>query len=95
MANIIILIIFVPLMALAGLCALGTAVMIIYRDVLQFDDKVTDWFDRQFGTGYTLGQPRKHNRLLHLGLAAIMAFFGYACLRYGVVEPIAVYVRSS
>ena len=95
MADIIILIIFVPLMAFIGLGALGTTVMIIYRDVLRFDDKVTDWFDRQFGTGYTLGPSGTHNRLLLLGLAAITAFFGYLCLRYGVVEPIAVYVRSS
>ncbi len=71
MANIIILIIFVPLMALAGLCALGTAVGIIYRDILRIDGNVREWFDGQFGTGYGLGQPRKHNRLLLLGLAAM------------------------
>jgi hypothetical protein len=53
MADIIILIIFVPLMAFIGLGALGTTVMIIYRDVLRFDNKVSDWFEREFGTGHT------------------------------------------
>jgi len=92
MFDFIIFIVGVPLMAFFGLAFLGATFGIIYRDVLRIDDKVSEWFDRQFGTGYGLGQPRKHNRLLLLGLAVIIAFIGYACLRYGVVEPIAEYV---
>ena len=95
MTYIITSIIFVLLMAFLGLCALGTAVIIIYCDILRIDGKVSEWFDSEFGTGYGLGQSRRHNRLLLLAPAVIMVFIGYACLRYGVVEPIAVYVRSS
>ncbi len=89
MFDFIIFIVGVPLMAFLGLAFLGTTVMIIYRDVFRIDDKVSEWFTRQFGTGYGLGYPSEHNRLLLLGLAVFFAFLGYACLRYGVIEPIA------
>ena len=92
MGEFIILIIVVPLMAFLGTYFLGTAVSMIYRDVLRNDDKFTAWLDRQFGTGYGIGISRDHNRLLLIGLAVILTFMGYACLRYGVVEPIAEYV---
>ena len=92
MGEFIILIIVVPLMAFLGTYFLGTAAGLIYRDVLRIDDKVSEWFDRQFGTGYGIGIPRDYNPLLLMGLAVILTFMGYACLRYGVVEPIAEYV---
>jgi len=92
MFEVITLIVVVPLMAFIGTTFLVTAAGMIYRDVLRIDDKVSEWFDRQFGTGYGIGIPRDHNRLLVMGSAVILTFMGYACLRYGVVELIAEYV---
>ena len=95
MSDFIILIIAVPLMAFLGLASLGSAILAIYRDVFGLNDKVSEWLDREIGTGWGLGEPRPRSflgRLVYAGLAVVFAMFAYALLRYGVVEPIAWHV---
>jgi len=95
MVDFIILIIFVPLMAFIGLGFLGSAILMVYRDVIGIDDKVREWLDRQIGTGYGLGRTEQDSgllrRLVYAGLAVVFAILAYSILRYGVVEPIASY----
>ena len=99
MIDYVILIVAIPLMAFIGLGALGTAVLIIYRDLLGIDDKASWWLDRQFGTGFGISKRWTESgsnvllkRLALLGLAVGSGFFGYLCLRYGVAELIAEHV---
>ncbi len=96
MIDFIILIIVVPLMAFIGHSFLGSAILMIYRDVLGIDDKVSEWLDRGFGTGLGLAPTAQGSglsgRLVAVGIAAIFAFLAYLTLRYGVVEPIASHV---
>ena len=96
MADFIILIVLVPLMAFLGFYFLGSAILAIYRDVLGIDDKVSEWLDRGFGTGLGLARTAQGSdlsgRLVVVGIAAIYAFLAYLTLRYGVVEPIASHV---
>ena len=94
MVDFIILIIFVPLMAFIGLGFLGSAILMVYRDVIGIDDKVSEWLDGQVGTGWGLGEPRGSGflaRLVYAGIAVVFAILAYSILRYGVVEPIASY----
>jgi len=98
MVDLVILIIAVPLMAVIGLAFLGTAILITCRDVLGLDNKMTEWFDRQVGTGFGLGNSRVDSSLgplLYVGLAILFAIFAYWFFQYGVVEPIAEYLRLS
>jgi len=98
LADFIILIVVVPLMAFLGFYFLGSAILAIYRDVLGIDDKVSEWLDRGFGTGLGLARidpapgSALSGRLVVVGIAAIFAFLAYLTLRYGVVEPIASHV---
>ncbi len=95
MSDLIILIILVPLMAFIGFTFLGSAILMIYRDVLGFDDKVSEWLDRQVGTGWGLGGRLNDGsfaeRAVYAGIAVVCAILAYWLLRYGVVEPIASY----
>lgn len=96
MSDFIIFIIFVPLMAFIGFGFLGSAILLIYRDVLGFDDKVSEWLDRQVGTGWGLGGRLNENsfakRVVYAGIAVVCAILAYLILRHGAVEPIASYV---
>ncbi len=95
MIDFIILIIVVPLMAFIGLGFLGSAILMIYRDVLGIDDKVSEWLDRQIGTGWALGRTRFSgflDRLVCAGIAVVFAILAYWLLRYDVVEAIASHV---
>ena len=96
MVDFIIFILVVPLMAFVGLCFLGSAILMIYRDVLGIDNKVSEWLDRQVGTGWGLGRTKQGSglagRLVYAGIAVVLAILAYWILRYGVVEPIAWYV---
>ena len=96
LVDFIILIFVVSLMAFLCFYFLGSAILAIYRDVLGIDDKVSEWLDRGFGTGWGLGRPALGSglagRLVAAGIAAIFAFLAYLALRYGVVEPIAWHV---
>lgn len=89
MGDFIILIIVVPLMAFLGAVFLGTAVGIMYREVLGIDDRVSKWLDRQFGTGMGLRLAKQYRglqeRLAYLVAAGVMASMGYALIRDGVV----------
>ena len=94
--DLVLLAIVVPFMALVGLYFLGSAVLAIYRDVLGIDDKFSQWLDRAFGT-WGLGRSEGHSgarKLVAVGVAAILGFLGYLCIRYGVIEPIAEYVSG-
>ena len=94
MVDFIILIIFVPLMAFIGLGFLGSAILMVYRDVIGIDDKVSEWLDRQVGKGWGLGEQQGSGflaRLVYAGIAVVFAILAYSILRYGVVEPIASY----
>jgi len=93
--DFIILAIVVPFMALVGVYFLGSAILAVYRDVLGIDDKVSERLDRAFGTGWGLGRSEWGSgakKLVAVGVAAILSFLGYLCIRYGVVEPIAEHV---
>jgi hypothetical protein len=94
-SELIVLIIIVPIIALVGLSFLGTAVRMVYRDVLGIDDKVSEWLDRQFGTGWGLRRLEQgsglQKRLVYTAIAVVLAFLGCSLLRYGVFEPIAKY----
>jgi hypothetical protein len=99
MVDFIILIIFVPLMAFIGLTFLVTAILAVYRDVLGFDDNVSEWLDRKFGTGGGLRTRLKEssfgNRAVYAGIAVVCAVLAYLFLRYGVVGLIASYVSGA
>jgi len=97
MSDLVVLMIVGPLMALIGFYALGSAILAIYRDVLGNNDKVSEWLDSAFGTGWRLGTSEWGSgakKLVAAVIAAILGFFAYACIRYGVVEPIAEYVSG-
>ena len=95
MVDLVILIIAVPLMAVIGLAFLGTAILITCRDVSGLDNKMTtDKWVQDFG----LGNSRVDSSLgplLYVGLAILFAIFAYWFFQYGVVEPIAEYLRLS
>jgi len=99
LVDLIILIVVVLLMALIGSYFLGSAILAIYRDVLGIDDKVSEWLDRQVGSGWGLGRPALGTGLagwlVAVGIAAIFGFLAYLTIRYGVVEPIAWHVFGS
>ena len=94
-APLMALIIIVPLMALIGLSFLGIAVRMVC-DLFGIDNKVSEWLDRQFGTGWGLRRIEQGSgllkRLVYAAIAVVLAFLAYSLLRYGVVEPIAEYV---
>ena len=85
-------------MAFIGLGFLGSAILMIYRDVIGIDNNVSEWLDRQIGTGVGLGKSRVSglsSRLLYAGMALVFAILAYWTLRYGVIEPIGSYALPS
>jgi len=98
MSDLVVLMIVAPFMALVGITFLGTAALMVYRDVLGIDDKVSEWLDRAFGSGYGLARIERASglpkRLMYAVIAVVLFILAYLCIRYGVVEPIAEYVSG-
>jgi hypothetical protein len=93
MIDFIKVIIVVLLMAFIGFSFLGLAIVMIYRDVLGFEGKVTEWLDRQVGTGWGRGKRREGGFLARIGYAGLaVASAVVAYLIFGsLIEEIALY----
>lgn len=85
----------VPLMAFVGLFLLASAILILFRDVLGYEGKLSRRLGRQFGPAWELRRTERSVFLrwaVSAGFAAILAIVGYWILLHGVVEPIGLFL---
>jgi uncharacterized membrane protein YbhN (UPF0104 family) len=84
----------VPLMAFVGLFLLASAVLMIYRDVLGFENELSERMGRQVGPAWRLWRTNRFiclRRFLYAGIAGVFAVIGYWFLHHGVVRPIGLF----
>jgi hypothetical protein len=85
----------VPLMAFVGLFLLASAILIIYRDVLGFENECSEKLGRQLGPEWRLWQTDRLmflKRLIYAVIAGVSAVIGYWLLSQGVVEPMGLFL---
>ena len=85
----------VPLMAFVGLFLLASAILIVYRDILGFDNECSEQVGRQVGPAWTLWRTDRFiflKRLIYAGLAGVSAVIGYWVLLHGVIEPLVLFL---
>ena len=85
----------IPLMAFVGLFLLSSAILIVYRDVLGFQDECSEKVGRQVGPEWRLWRTDRFiilKRFIYFGIAGAFAVVGYWLIRHGVVEPLGLFL---
>jgi hypothetical protein len=85
----------VPLLAFVGLFLMASAFLLVSRDVLRVEGRLSRFLGRQIDQAWQVRRPERLiglTRLLSAGRAAILLCVGYWILRHGVVEPIGLFL---